>query len=397
MAKCPVCGFNNMQDRTTCLKCSAALGNRIRIEIGDKPGRRPLRPAWPAKLLRFGRRSFAKLAAALAVPLPENVPHRFPFVAAFLGLIPGLGQLYNHQPRKLLYLLPATAAGLILSIHFITTPYVGNVFIASTLFILMLSYADALVTAARINGQYFTFRNILAAITYPIFLLGFFGTICAVMAFLQWPFFTIFYAAHNYMDPVIRKGDRICGEGITYWLRDPKPGDVVRYDPRRFSVELPNPDPLDGDPRGITWRSDPQNGWERVMAAGGETFESRDGIYYVNGRRLSRDYYPLLENCYSSNFKMECPPGKYIIVMTSRPEGGDFINMLRAQTGDRAERYKGEDKLRPGGMGYAGIVTQGWEDSCIVDRKDILDRTWFRSHPSARRRFFQARGPRFSE
>ena len=53
MAKCPVCGFNNMQDRTTCLKCSAALGNRIRIEIGDKPGRRPLRPAWPAKLLRF--------------------------------------------------------------------------------------------------------------------------------------------------------------------------------------------------------------------------------------------------------------------------------------------------------------------------------------------------------
>jgi len=386
MRQCPACDFHNVDSRKACLKCGTALVHRADLALEP---RRPLFGGAPPALRRALGRLQRRAARALEVPLPENVPHRFPLVAAFLGLVPGLGQLYNHQPRKLLYLLPATAAGLILSIHFITTPCVGNVFIAATLLVLMLSYADALVTAARINGQYFTFRNLLAALTYPIFLLGFFGTICAVMAWLQWPLFTLFYMGHDYMRPAIRRGDRICGEAVTYFFRDPKPGEVVHYDPPGFSAEKTGSDSIFGNDRYLI---NPQNGWERVMAVGGETLESRNGVFYVNGKRLSREYYPLITDQIPETFKMECPPGKFIVLITAAPEQEDIINSL---------------KNGPGNSQVPLLKTLhliGWEEACCVGKtykeagmtkRTFYDRAWFRYHPSARRCFFQARGPRF--
>ena len=118
------------------------------------------------------RRAVHGVARALYVPLPIGVSHRFPFVAAFLSLVPGLGQIYNHQPRKTPYFVLSFIAILAVTIRFITTPYLGNILVLATISVVMASYSDALISAAAINGQYFTLRNKLAAFTYPFFLLG---------------------------------------------------------------------------------------------------------------------------------------------------------------------------------------------------------------------------------
>ena len=421
MRKCPVCGFANTDSRQTCLKCSAALVGSERVRRlqeeaaprgkasaprGEtfaprpKPSRRPSVVRVPGLPGRWVGRVWRRIVRALAVPVPEGIPHRFPLLAGFLGLAPGLGQLYNRQPRKTLYLVVLFAVSLTLTVRFILAPYIGSLLIAATILVSMVSFADAMITAARINGQYFTARNVLALLTYPICLLGLVGIVFAVLSFFGFPVFTLFAVRYDYMAPSISLGDRVCGEKISYWFREPRPGDVVRYDPPGFRVELPNPDPLEGDPRDTAWEVDPVNGWERILAVGGETLECRDGLYTIDGRDLSEEYYPLLTGEVFRSFRLTCPEGKLLVLMSSRPSDPSFINRLRDDAqripGVTTDRYKG-DKYATPPFDSPGIVVLGWEEACFIDKSAILDRAWFRYYPGPRRRFFQAKGPRFAQ
>jgi len=349
-----------------------------RVEIAPPSAFRPrrfdflLRPK--IVLGRWARR----IRRALAAPLPVGVPHRFPFLAAFLSLAPGLGQLYNHQIKKVPYFLVTFAGFLTLTCLYVTVPYLGNILIFATISVVMASYADALVSAAAINGQYFTLRNKLAALTYPFFLLGFIGFFCAILSFFGWPFFSLFHVRGDYMQPALQKGDAICDEGITYLFRSPRPGDVVRYDPPGYSIEVPG---------GFTTDKhlvDPQNGWERIMAVGGETLEYRDEKYYIDGKPLSPEYYPLLSGQMYSQFKITCPPDQYIILISAGAVDNSIIIKIQGRARAPSPRN-------------AGVIVIGWAEACCVEEKSILARTWFRSFPGPRRRFFQAKGPRFLE
>jgi len=128
---------------------------------------------------------------------------------------------------------------------------------------------------------------------------------------------------------------------------------------------------------------DPQNGWERVMAVGGETLEYKDGIFRVDGRRLAREYYPLLTEHLPSKFRIVCPKDRFVILTTWRAEDTGFINQLR-----------GGDATAP------ELGGEAWEKACVVPKGSffkpiILDRTLFIYHPTVHRRGLIVDGPRF--
>lgn len=377
MRKCPVCEFRNLDERERCLKCGATLAP-------DAVFRPPKVSRHAALFDRFyaWRRGIVsaseRVGRMLAVPLPPDVSYRFPLAAAFLGLAPGLGQIYNRQPKKIVFFLPPFLLFFTLAVRHITTAYVGNACIAAAIGVQMLSFSDALLSAARINGQTFTLRNRLAALTYPVFLLGAIGFIFGVLSFLGLPLFSLFHVNGDYMAPALVRGDRVCGEKMSHWLRGPEPGDVVRYDPPGYGGMI-----------GSTYYLiNPTNGWERILAREGETLEWRGGKYYVDGRPLAREYYPLLTSEMPPEFEIECPPGHYIILITWRADDKGLITQLRQSAGAQ------------GGVTHAPALTERlmferWKEACCPEQDAILDRAWFIYQPAPRRRFFQPRGPRF--
>ncbi len=380
MRKCPSCGFRNTDSRETCLKCKASLVERF--DLVDKPtgGERPqinelMNTFYRGRrfISRWGRRAWRKLSPKL----PRDLPHRYPFVAAFMALLPGLGQLYNHQPLKAVYFFTLFIVTLTVAVGQLTAPYLGTSMLFLVGLVMMFSYSDALLTAARINGQSFTLRNRLAALTYPIFMVGMIFFLSSIFSWANWPVYQMLVVGGDYMAPEVSKGDRIMHEGITYLFRDPKPGDVVRYDPPEYIIERFNP--LGND----IYAMNPMNGWERVMAVGGETLTARDGRYYVDGRELSESYYPLSENMMYKNFTIECPPDQYIVLITRQATTKNIINVLQGATASPDIHQR-------------GIIVKGWEEACTVSRDEIIIRAWFVYYPGPRRRFFQAEGPRFA-
>ena len=345
------------------MKCDAIL-THVEPPVPDRgPGGR-MRVRLRASGVSF-RRVGLRIAGAVAVALPEDAPERRPFLAAFLGLAPGLGQLYNRQPKKVLFLLPLFLGLLALTVRYIKAPCLGNLLIAATIAVPLISYSDALVTAARINGQYFTLRNRLAALTYPFCLLGLIGVACSVLSFFGWPLFTLFHVRGDYMRPALQHGDSVCGEKMTYYFRGLRPGDVVRYDPPQYRIEIP------GEIQSTNYLINPQNGWERVMAVGGETLERRNGAYYVDGRELSQTYYPLVPGQVYNEFKIVCPPGKYLVLISARAVDNSTLNVLRGQVGTGSLDNRVPD------FNVSNVIVIGWPEACCVGPEAILDRAWF--------------------
>ena len=80
-----------------------------------------------------------------------------------------------------------------------------------------------------------------------------------------------YYVPSGSMLETIQEGDVLFGEKITYYLRDPEPGDVVTFK-----------SPLDGETL-----------IKRVIATGGQVVDLRDGVVYVDGEALDEDSYTL--------------------------------------------------------------------------------------------------------
>ncbi len=86
--------------------------------------------------------------------------------------------------------------------------------------------------------------------------------------------FQAFYIPSASMEPTLQKGDRVLVNKLSYDAHDVRRGDVVVF-------EIP---PESVGPDGI------KDLIKRVIALPGETVESRDGVVYVNDRRLTEPY-----------------------------------------------------------------------------------------------------------
>lgn len=88
--------------------------------------------------------------------------------------------------------------------------------------------------------------------------------------------FQAFYIPSGSMEPTLEKGDRVLVNKLSYDLHDVNRGDVVVF-------ELPA-DKVGAD--GI------KDLIKRVIGLPGDVIETRNGVVYINGRRLKEPYLP---------------------------------------------------------------------------------------------------------
>jgi len=116
-----------------------------------------------------------------------------------------------------------------------------------------------------------------AAYQEPGILRRFFGLLAwtGFVALLSW--LTFVYVGHAYavptgsMEKTIMTGDRVLAEKVSYYLRDPEPGDIVMFE----DPDIPGRLLL-----------------KRCIAVGGQTVDinDEDGLVYVDGVALSEPY-----------------------------------------------------------------------------------------------------------
>jgi signal peptidase I len=88
--------------------------------------------------------------------------------------------------------------------------------------------------------------------------------------------FQAFYIPSGSMEPTLKKGDRVLVNKLSYDLHDVHRGDIIVF-------RLPK-DKVGAD--GI------RDLIKRVVGLPGEVIESRDGLVYINGKRLKEPYLP---------------------------------------------------------------------------------------------------------
>lgn len=80
-----------------------------------------------------------------------------------------------------------------------------------------------------------------------------------------------FFIPSGSMEPNLMVGDRIIVSKVTYYIKDPAPGDIVVF---KF--------PLDPS----------RNFVKRLIAKGGDTVEIKNSILYVNNKAVAEGYLP---------------------------------------------------------------------------------------------------------
>ena len=405
MKTCPVCGFNQTDLEKRCVRCSGLLpsgdsadeeldgaqggSGESRIRLGRAgAGLRLTFPFGPSLIWGRIAQRYRRLAQWLAVPLPEDVPDRRVWVAGFLGLIPGLGQLYNHQPKKALYFAVAwTALGTVCFLT-IRRPY-SNYLLAA--FILWMAYAfhDGVKTALTINRQYWTVRRSVAAYFAWIFQ---FAIFCIIAQYVLTSLFVKFvYVGKDDLEPFLLKRERVAVDMVSYRFRPPRVGEVVFYNPARIRIE-----------RGSDiWIINPRNSFERVLAGPGQTFERRQGRYYRDGVEVSASEEPIVQGEVNWDYKLTAPEDHYIVLFshTSGPHDdapqtyvsvvlqADGSLELREENGTEAPRPYSPPVRRGSPSMSAASMVHGWNEACIVPIQDIVGRVWFVYHPPVGRRF----------
>lgn len=384
MKTCPQCGFHHVDLDERCALCGTLLDpispvktdenleDRLREKLNFKASETP---GWrwnlPHRILAAFRRWRYFTAQALASDLPENVYQRNPWRAGFLSLIPGLGQLYNHQPKKALMILIAVAASFTAALATLKWHYSNYV-----LLILFLaevySFHDALVTAKRINRDYFIWQHGVAFYCAWILYVALF---CFIFQWATAYFLLQFrYISYNVLSPHLRQGDRILVDMVSR----PKVGDIIYYSPRPITIEL-----TAGAEAAIdlpVYIIHPKSMIERIVAEPGQTFERRDGIFYRDGKPVPLDEEPLLPDFLPPDINMTAPKGDYL-VMFSYTFGKDYLYALNPDIGTVET-----PKLNKKGGNSLHYVVHDWPEACIVHPGEITGRVVLIYNPPEHRR-----------
>lgn len=115
-----------------------------------------------------------------------------------------------------------------------------------------------------------------------------------------------FFIPSASMEPELEIGDRVLVNKVSYRLHDINRGDIVVF-------ERPDCDGSDPVIKDLI---------KRVVAAGGDSVEGREGAVFVNGRRLTEDYLPPGEA--TADFgPVRVPPGHIWVMGDNRDNSKD--------------------------------------------------------------------------
>lgn len=306
MRKCPGCGFNNTDDRERCLRCSTKL---IPDAVPD-PGVSDARtPGVFSELLIWLRRANYTLGNKLGGNLPTGLSHRFPWTAAYLSLLLGAGQAYNHQFVK---------AGIFAFVQFVSLAFLlltffqpwNNWVLLGVLFWLFYMMADGFISAARINGDPWRWRHVVAMwFAFMFFVTGSFFIFNAVTqraVRLTW-------VVHDTLAPQLRQGDKVVVTN-PFFSPDFRPGMVVYYNPDRYVVRKPGQGDF-GMEEIVSINE--QSSFGVITAMPGQRLSwENEGHIMVDGEPVPPNLLPVNPFGYPGSFDMVVPDGHFGIIMS---------------------------------------------------------------------------------
>ena len=120
--------------------------------------------------------------------------------------------------------------------------------------------------------------------------------------------FQAFYIPSGSMEPTLKKGDRVLVNKLSYDLHDVHRGDIIVF---RLPKDKVGPDGI----RDLI---------KRVIGLPGDVIESRDGLVYIDGKRLKEPYLPkgvLTDN--PRVVKQRVPKGKVFVMGDNRDNSQD--------------------------------------------------------------------------
>jgi signal peptidase I/TM2 domain-containing membrane protein YozV len=360
------------------------------------------------------------------------VPFRLPLAAGTLTLLcPGAGQLYNRQPAKALVYAGAFWAWILFCIVTIHHP-LSNLFLFGAILGWCGLWNDAYVTAVRINGQEVRPRHalallfgILALFFASITLIQFLGgvllpvlmlllTVLVVgMAFqygrsLRNPgrqrlvrssgiivgigltiatgyvafaegrgtrFIILQKILSDVHSPVIKSGDIVLTEHLTYRLRMPRRGEVLQFDPPRFTIEAT------GGLMNTLTSVNIGNYFQRVVAIEGDVVERRGGVCYVNGKALAPAADAFGASVLGDHAPFKVPVGKVYAPITRIP-GDTFQALAEALNSGTEDR-----------VNLPGRIYKGLEQANLPGRAEWLARALYVVNPPPRRCRLTLAGP----
>jgi signal peptidase I len=375
MRKCPTCGFNNPDTRERCLKCSAAL-TTIAVPDGSGIADRPTPVFQPG--IAFNRFQYW-LGKKFEGKLPTGVPHRYPWTAAYLSLLFGAGQLYNRQPLKAAFFAIGQIAWWVAFVVTILSPW-SDVVALLLVFWHLYMMADGFIIAAKINGDPWRFRHLVAIWFALMFMLG------AVLFLGQFFGHGLFYlttVTSNSLAPGIRRGDKVFVLSSLVYRPLPKPGAVVYYNPARYTVVKP---------RGFhddTFMVNEQSSFGVVTAGPNEVVSwTEGGPIKVNGNPVPPRLLPINPFGVPGTMELHIPPKHVGVLMTHSVSDAliDVMGVTEGGVGTPAEEMRAGHRVEE--YDKAVMVARPEDVKDVKGNGAFYGVVLFRYYPPTRRRWF---------
>lgn len=294
MKKCPSCGFNNGEERERCLKCSTLLSSQA-VPDGSHLADRAEPSFQPMVQVR---QWLYALSRRFESRLPTGVSHRFPWTAAYLALLLGAGQFYNHQPKKGIAFAMIQIAMWIWFIATIFEPW-NNYVALALVFWHFYMMADGFIIAARINGDPWRFRHLLAIWFALMFFLG--ATLFLGQFFGHGAYY-LTSVRFDDMSPAIKQGDKVFVLSSLIYRKTPKPGALIFFNPARYKL-------MTTSDTGDDYMVNPQSAFGVVTGREGDVITcSADGVIRVNGEPAPARLLPLTPNGVPWGIEVVVPP-----------------------------------------------------------------------------------------
>lgn len=364
---CRQCGINNPESNKVCFHCKSPLIalEDLKIDTHLKENHAQFR-AVKNTALRF---QLIKDTLVRSIQF-LNHQHQFlkrPWLAAWLSVIPGLGQIYNGQLFKAFPFLFSFITLVTLFVIYIKQD-ISNWLLYAACGVIIIAFMDAFVTSI-IKNQRGTVskRQFFSLFFYGLFLMGF------TLLMLQWYAHGLFQLTHinnDALSPYFQAGDYVCVNRCAYWFKNPQRGDIVFYAPdTTFEAE---------DTQGNLYIIGADNAIERIIGLPGETVEFKNGIILINGTPLPQETYPLVTTSMPGFLKTTLSNDQYFILQSVVPQPGDSVS----------------DKFF---MAIGGIPAhhnahisdeENWLKASVIPRKKFIGKPWFIYDPPSRRRFF---------
>lgn len=371
MRKCPSCGFNNPQSRDRCVKCSTSLVT-MAVPDGSHLADAPT-PRFQGMIAL--RRLWFALGRRLQGDLPDGLSRRWPWTAAYLALLFGMGQVYNHQFVKGA-ILGVVQVGWIVACVYTWYDYSNNWVLLGMVAWLLYAMADGFTCAVRINGDRWNFRQLVMVWTALLF---FWSMVVVFGSLFGRGMFQLVTIQTNSLAPAVREGDKL------FVLMRPLSssrigrGSVVFYDPPRFAYIRPG---------GLTtdvYTLNETNSIGVITGIGGDTISWEEGgEILLNGAPVPANLLPVNPNGTPGGMSVGISQNEYGILFTHRVSESGLLSWLGGSWGSTVPNPR--QALRN------GFGVQEYENVVRVPDSEVDGLVLFRYYPPPRREWFGSTG-----